>query len=163
MHAMRLSRDRESPGGRFRAMLAAKPYRERDHAIRRVDVLHRLLDGPLGAWPGAGRTWLRVGLGCRALAHSAVAPNAVRGRRRAAETLLRCDGPVRCPHRRRDGDEDLEGRDRGVSGEPARPDPDGQAGGLDRPDLRRPVLVWDRQRLEPGRDGKSWHRVRYAA
>src|SRR6201995_1114201 len=42
-----------------------------------------------------------------------------------------------------------------LPGAPARHDPDRQAGRLDRPDIERPLSVWYRRRLEPGRDGGS--------
>ncbi len=83
-------------------------------------------------------------------------------RRRAAETLLRRDGPVRDADRGGDGDDDAEGRHRRLPDRAARSDPDGEAGGLDRPGLERPLRVRRRQRLEPGRDGEPRHRVRHA-
>ena len=46
----------------------------------------------------------------------------------------------------------LEARHRHLPDRPARPDPDREAGRLDRPGLRRPLPVWYRQRLEPGGD-----------
>src|SRR6516162_3534856 len=67
------------------------------------------------------------GLGTRALAHTDFAQDTVSGRRRAAEALLRRDGPVRLADRRCDRDHQAQGRHRRVPGAAARPDPDGQA------------------------------------
>ena len=48
---------------------------------------------------------------------------------------------------------------RRLPGGAARSDPDREAGGLDRPGVRRPLPVRHRQRLEPGRDGEPRHRL----
>ena len=99
-------------------------------------------------------------VGARALAHSADAQVALPQRRRSAEEILRRDGPVRGAECGRGGDQDADARHRHLPGRPARPDPDRQAGRLDRPGLGRPFPVRHRQRLERGRDGQPRHRFR---
>ncbi len=133
------------------------------HEIRRLDVLHRLLDDTGGACHGAGAAWLRHRLGARALAHSAVSQDALRTRRRSAETLLRCDGSVRHSQYGGGRDEDAEDWYRCVPDRAARSDPDREAGGLDRSSVRRTLRVRRRRRLEPGRDGKPRHRLQIAS
>ena len=91
-----------------------------------------------------------IALGAGAFAYPAVAQDAVRAGRRSAEALLRRDGSVRDADRRGDGDEDAEGRHRRLPDRAARPDPDRQAGRLDRPGVRRALRVRHRQWLEPG-------------
>ena len=126
-------------------------------ADRRGDVLHRLFDEPGRSGAGARGARLRVGLGAGALAYPAIAQDAVPRRRRPAEAVLRRDGPVRQPVIGRRRDEDDQGRDRRLSGDPARHDPDRQAGRLARPGIERPLPVRHRRRLEPGRDGGPRH------
>src|SRR5947207_4582524 len=130
------------------------PYRERCDANRRSDVLHRLLDGPDRAWPGAGRARLRVAVGAGALAHPAVAQIALSVRRRIAEAVLRRDGPVCDAKRRGGGHEEAQTRHWRLPRHSARHDPDREGGGVARPGLGRAVSVRDRRRLEPGRDGR---------
>ena len=64
----------------------------------------------------AGGARLRHRLGAGALAHPAVAQDAVPGRRRSAEAVLRRDGPVRDADRGGGGDQDAEGRHRRLPG-----------------------------------------------
>src|SRR6185312_15686407 len=132
------------------------------HAFRRVHVPHRLFDADRRAGAGLRGARVRVVVGARALAHPALAQVAVSRRRRAAENVLRRDGPVRDPDRRRRRDQDLESRHRRLPGDPARHDPDREGGGLARSGLRRPVPLRHRRRLEPGRDGGPRHRFRLA-
>src|SRR4249920_765529 len=82
------------------------------HEVRRIDVLHRLLDDAGGACRGAGTAWLRYRLGAGAFAHSVLAQDAVRTRRRSAEALLRRDGSVRHACYGSGGDQDVEDRHR---------------------------------------------------
>ena len=131
------------------------------HAFRRVDVLHRLLDDFRRIGPGARGTRLRIRLGSRALAYPDLAALAMGRRWRTAEAVRRRDGSIRDPHRGGDGDEDAETRHRRLPGEPARHDPDRQAGRLDRPGLRRALPVRHRHRLECRGDGGPRHGVRH--
>ena len=133
-----------------------------DDAFRRVDVLHRLFDDGRRTGPGAGGARLRIRLGGGALAHPDLAALAVGRRRRSAEAVLRRDGSVRDPDRRGGGDQDAEARHRRLPGEPARHDPDREAGGLDRPGVRRALPVRHRHRLERRGDGGPRHGVRHA-
>src|SRR5580704_13451559 len=55
------------PGGRSRSV------QEPHHAVWRIDVLHRLLDGCRRTGPGAGGTRVRIGLGAGTLAYPGVA------------------------------------------------------------------------------------------
>ena len=101
-------------------------------------------------------------LGAGAFAYSRVARFAVSGRRRSAEAVLRRDGSVRHADRGRGGDEDAEGRHRRLPGAAARSDPDREAGGLDRPGLRRALPVRRRLRLERRGNGGPRHAVQVA-
>src|SRR5229473_5944025 len=65
------------------------------HAFRWRDVLHRLFDVGDGACPRARGARFRVGLGTRALAYPLVAQDAIPGRGRPAQTVLRRNGPLR--------------------------------------------------------------------
>src|SRR5437762_10033075 len=65
------------------------------YAFRRCDVLCRLFDVGAGACPRARGARFRVDLGAGALAYPAGAEDAISGRRGAAQSLLRRDGPVR--------------------------------------------------------------------
>ncbi len=65
-------------------------------------------------------------------------------------TLTRCGG----------GHQAAQGRDRRLSGDPARHDPDRQARRLDRPGLGRAVSVRHRRRLERRGDREPRHRIR---
>src|SRR5690348_4294199 len=111
--------------------------REDDHAFWRIDVFHRLFDGSGRTGPGTGSTRLRVGLGAGAFAYPDVAALALSGRWRPAKGVLRRDGPVRHADRGGNGDEEAEGWHRRMPGQPARHDPDREAGGIDRPGVRR--------------------------
>ena len=107
--------------------------------------------------PGARGARFRIAVEPGALAHPAVAQDAVPGRRRIAENVLRRDGPVRDVDRRGGRDQEAEARHRRLPGDPARHDPDREAGRLDRPGVERPLPVRHRRRLEPGRDGGPRH------
>src|SRR5512144_139898 len=149
-------------GGRFgRGRLRGRRAR-RTHGRRRGDLLHRLLDGTGRARPGAGGARGRVPLGSRALAHPALARLRLPGGRRAAQEVLRRDGSVRDPGRRRGGHHAAVGGDRDLPGGPARPDPDRQGGGEPRPGLGRALPVRHRGGLERGGDGRPRHRVQVA-
>ena len=117
---------------------------------------------PGRARPGAGGARLRIGLGAGAFAHPDLAPLALSRRRRSAEAVLRRDGPVRDADRGGGGDQDVEDRHRRLPGEPARHDPDREAGGLDRSGVRRAVPVRHRRRLERRGDGGPRHRLHLA-
>ena len=82
--------------------------------------------------------------------------------RRAAEEVLRRDGPVRHPRGGRGGHHAAPGGDRDLPGGPARPDPDRQGGGEPRPGLGRALPVRHRGGLERGGDGRPRHRVQVA-
>ena len=99
-------------------------------------------------------------LGTRTLPHSVDAQVALPERRRSAEEILRRDGPVRGAECGGSRHQDAAARHRHLPDRAARPDPDRQAGRLDRPGLGRPFPVRRRQRLERGRDGQPRHRFR---
>src|SRR5258706_16138537 len=75
---------RSHPGPGTLAPVSRKPH----HGIWRLDLLHRFLDHPRRARRRAGRTRLRLRLGCRALAHSGAQEDAAAGGWGAGETIL---------------------------------------------------------------------------
>ena len=68
--------------------------RRRYYGIRRFDLFHRLLDLTHRARHSDGGAGARCAVGGRALAHPGAAAHTGAGRRRIAEAVLRCDGPV---------------------------------------------------------------------
>src|SRR5918993_493237 len=149
-------------GAGFRLRLIIGNSRGSPHEIRRVDVLHRLLDGAGGARGCARGARLRHCLGARAFAHPGIAQIELYSGERAAQALLRRHGPVCDADRCRDGDQDVEGRNRRLSCRTAGSDPDRQAGRLDRPRLGRALRLRGGKWLERGRDGEPRDRLRHS-
>src|SRR5215207_7804731 len=140
-------------GAGFRRRLITGNSRGSPHEIRRVDVLHRLFDRAGGARGCARGTRLRHCLGARAFAHPDIAQVELYSGERAAQALLRRHGPVCDADRCRDGDHDVEGRNRRLSCCTAGSDPDRQAGRLDRPSLGRALRLrvgngWNEDEME---------------